>query len=158
MRVRMKCVIFGLFAIVLTAALAGAADRWWAVAVSWSDYPVAYGAAWNYPTLEEAGAAAEKACRERSDDCKPRAFGSNSCFIIVSEDREYLRPIVRDTKPAYETVRGTFYYVVAKDLKTRAEAEASARRILRSSDKEGLPPGSTVFKTRIDLLECALPN
>ena len=61
-----------------------AGDLWWAVAVGHGrrGVPVAYGAAWNYPTMGEAKKQALVECSKRHDNCSSAMVGKNSCFYI----------------------------------------------------------------------------
>lgn len=86
--------------VILLANPVVAADLWWAAA--YASVPVGplhnaygvYGAAWNYPTLEEAKEAALEACRRRLVRPKPSSrygdcrlyyfnYNPNTCFYVI---------------------------------------------------------------------------
>ena len=88
---RLVLVLVGLAS---TTAASAEGNRYWAFADAlalydnedWYKYPYAYGAAWNYPSLEEAGEAAVKECRKHASDpqgCGVSRTGENSCFGII---------------------------------------------------------------------------
>lgn len=148
--------ILGLMFVALSATSVAAADLWWAVALGYRTWPVGYGAAWNYPTEDEAIEAAKEAClKEGSGDSRYRCFvketGKNSCFFVTRWDRHLSTPIQQGPRGVIGgepyTVRGHGW---SRPYPTRAAAEAAAREAIVNNPDN--PHGSGFG---IALLECS---
>ena len=123
-----------------TATQPAAAEHlWWAVSELWAAKGIeTFGAAWNYPTPEEAAKAAVEACRERSAafefPCREAGYGTHSCFLIMRFPRAYYGRRAGWGSP----------YATTKGFKTRAKAEAHSREMMASGTYAG-----------VEVLECA---
>lgn len=151
----------GLVLIVLMSATVASAegDSYWAVAVTFelTDKKLGrtrddtYGAAWNFPSREEAEKAAIEACHKRTPSgwkrgrlpkagCEMTRYGKNSCFYIVRLDTDS-RFIGKYTE----------FPVSHKSYPSRAEAEAAAKLEADFYDSESYPDS----KGAIEMVECS---
>ncbi|MYF08385.1 MAG: hypothetical protein F4092_12220 [Rhodospirillaceae bacterium] len=144
----------GLLLAVLTSTAAASADGgpYWAVArdvfqikSSGGAGPQSYGAAWNFPSREEAAEAAFEACGRESPrgECNTLASsGMNSCFFVLSH--------VTDDK--YLGRYKLFGASGSEGYPSRAEAEAAAKR--SGADTYTNIPDRIHHVGTIELLEC----
>lgn len=145
----------GLLSLVLTSTATAAAegDLHWAVATdvfqlkdSLLSGPQSYGAAWNFPSLEEAEIAAFKACGRESPrgECNTRASaGKNSCFFIIRWDTTY---------DNYSGKHTTFGVSQSEGYPSRTAAESAAKQSAADNytNWEG-----THHKGSVELVQCA---
>ena len=140
--------ILGLMVVVSLTTPVAAAELWWAVATAARGHArQAYGAAWNFPTQQQALEAAEEACRRDASRagrpklakrCGLSDSGKNSCFFVIRTDVRYW-----DWRGSHFSFGGGY--------NTRAEAEADAKRWL--ADR---PSGWTAVEGQaLEMLECA---
>ena len=131
----MSCLGLALLVLMSTTIASAQGDSYWAVAQAFETIGDTgywrtsnYGAAWNYPSLEEAEKAAMEACRKRTPDewnkkrwpkggCEIRKSGKNSCFYIIR----------RDTDDKY-LGKFTGFGVSPESYPSKAVAEAAAKR------------------------------
>ena len=149
----MRYTLCVLFVISLSNPVA-AADLWWAAA--YASVPVGplhnaygiYGAAWNYPTLEEAKEAALEACRRRLVSPKPSSrygdcrlyyfkYKPNTCFYVIKSRH-------RQSAHIWPNVVS---FGVYGPFNTITEAKADA-------DREMAQYSSTIQSNVIELLKC----
>ena len=135
----------GLVLLVLTSTAAASAEGgpWWAVAEGVAHgrndgIYSAYGAAWDYPSEQEAIEAAMKTCKKHGN-CWYHRTGRNSCFVIdYSVARYSTDPSDTRRETGYRTEVGLF---------SRAEAEARAELIAQNKFADE--------SVSIELVECA---
>ena len=133
-------------------------DLYWAVAKAYETTGKpgyirvsTYGAAWNFPSLEEAEKAAMEACRKRTPDewnkrrwprggCEIGNYGKNSCFYIIRTDTDdkYLGKF-------------TGFGASSESYPSRAEAEAAAKRSADSFTNVS----HRIVKDTVELVKCS---
>ena len=154
----MSCLGLALLVLMSTTIASAEDDLYWAVAQAYESigktgFIIAsnYGAAWNYPSLEDAEKAAMEACRKRTPDernkkrwprggCEIWKSGKNSCFYIIR----------RDTDDKY-LGKFTGFGVSSESYPSRAVAEAAAKR---NADSFTNDPHQIV-KDSVELVKCS---
>ena len=142
----------GLVLLVLTSTAAASAEGglYWAYADAitlypnedWHKYPYAYGAAWNFPSLEEAEEAAVEACRRQVSDpqgCHVTKTDKNSCFGVIKSVINYGKRWGTVTR--FDPTWG---------YPSRAEAQAGTERYAAED-----PHNMNVVPSTVEMVECA---
>ena len=134
-------------------------DSYWAVAHAYESigktgFIIAsnYGAAWNYPSLEDAEKAAMEACRKRTpDEWNKRRWPHGGCGIVRSGKNSCFFIIRRDTDDKY-LGKYTGFGASSESYPSRAEAEAAAKR--SAADNFTNVEGVT-HKGAVELVKCS---
>ena len=154
----MSSLVLVLLVLMNTTVASAQGDSHWAVAqaaetIGDSGYArySNYGAAWNYPSREEAEKAAMEACIKRTPDewnkrrwprggCEIENYGKNSCFYIIR----------RDTDDKY-LGKFTGFGVSSESYPSRAEAKAAAKRSADSFTNVS----HRIVKDTVELVKCS---
>ena len=142
----------GLVLLVLSGTAAASAEggSYWAVTSGYEPiggfghiYPAVYGAAWNFPSPEDAEDAAMEQCRKHTPEigCEVTGNGENSCFAII-------RTVWHDRHLGTNTSFGW-----SGPYSSRAEAKADAT--LAAADAYSNNPDVIDIVGSVELVECA---
>lgn len=115
-----RLVLIAIFIFGLTGS-AVAGELWWAVATGYKvpqfgpDIPVeVYGAAWNFPTYENAVKAAIDECKKKWSPCGLQDAGANSCFAVGQFEKQGFYRHVKPYAVMYQETRAKLVELIKR--------------------------------------------